>query len=181
MNGEALEAHDKTIIYINSKDVNTFDTNTFSFSVDLIEPIRDVVYIKIIKSEIILNPTSTINGNTIGDTDPIFVSLNSYKRISTVIAGNNTKFFDQVNINLSDKFPTMVLPNSLMAFRNETSSSSYNIGDPNLFILNPMESSLKKLNFTLFDKNNIVVNKADIDRFNTTICVYHNRMKLSRE
>lgn len=179
MNEEASESLDKTIIYINSDDVKLFDTNTFSFSVDLIEPIRDVVYIKIIKSEIIINPTSTINGNTIGDTDPIFVTLNNYKRISTVISGNNTKFFDQVNINLSDKFPSMVLPNSFIAFKNE-SSSSYNLGDPNLFILNPTESNMKKLNFALYDKNNVTVDKNDIKRFNTTLCVYHSRRKLSR-
>lgn len=179
MNEEASETLDKTIIYINSDDVNLFDANTFTFSVDLLEPIRDVVYIKIMKSEIIVNPTSTINGNTITDTDPIFVTLNNYKRISTVISGNNTKFFDQININLSEKFPSMVLPNTFIAFKNE-SSSSYNSGDPNLFILNPMESNLKKLNFALYDKKNVIVNKNDIKRFNTTLCVYHTRRKISR-
>lgn len=181
MNDEASEALDKTIIYINSDNVNNFDANTFSFSVDLIEPIRDVVYIKIIKSEIIVNPTSQINNNAIGDTDPIYIYLNSYKRISTVIDGNNTRFFDQININLSEKFPTMVLPNSLLSFKNETLSSSYNLGDPNLFILNPMESNLKKLNFALFDKKNVIVQKSDIARFNTILCVYHTRMKTSRQ
>jgi hypothetical protein len=38
---------DKTIVYLNS-DTVTFNTNNFDISFDLAEPIKNVVYIKII-------------------------------------------------------------------------------------------------------------------------------------
>ena len=170
---------DKTILNISSDNATFQNATNFTFNIDLIEPLKDVCYIKILKSEVILNPSSVVDGvSRFEDTDPIYINMNDYKRISSVIDGNNIKYFDQILLNISEKFSNNV-PNAFVSFSSQV-TSTFNLYDPQMFILNPIEANLKKLNFELFNKNNKTFGKTDIKKFNIVLCVYQNRKKISR-
>lgn len=170
---------DKTILNISSDNAAFQNTTNFTFNIDLIEPLKDVCYIKILKSEVILNPSSVADDALIfEDTDPVYINMNDYKRVSSVINGNNIKYFDQILLNISEKFSNTI-PNAFISFSSQV-TSTFNLYDPQMFILNPVEANLKKLNFELFDKNNMTIKRTDIKKFNMVLCVYQNRKKISR-
>lgn len=165
-------ALDKTVIYLN--DLNSRSpNNTCSYVCDLVETLKDVVYIKVMKSEVFADHAQFIDG------DPIFIKLNDYKRISTVIDGSVTKFFETLSINISDKSPT-ALQNPIVSFKKD-SSTSFHRYDPNLYVFKPIESHLKTLNVELYDKHNNIFSKSQIAGFNLTICIYQLNKKISQE
>lgn len=178
---------DRTLIYINSSNATFMSNDLCMFYVNMIEILKDVLYIKILRSEVIINPSKTLNGNVINDTDPIFVNMNDYKRILTTIKKtvgnddnfNNCKFFDQINLNISERFCGRAIPDANISFRNE-SSTSFNISDPYMLIMNPNENLLNKLQISLYDKNNELIKRSDIIKFNMTVCIYHRRKKTSQ-
>lgn len=168
----------KTILYINNN--NATMSNDKSFSYNLLESIKDVACIKIIKSEIILIPSNGLgtNNNLPQSGDPIFVKMNDFKRISSVINGNNVKFFDVITLNVSDKNAN-VLQHS---FANN-SSSTFNINDPSVHIFNPVESNITTLKFELYDKHNNILEVGDdkqIKSFSIILCIYDYKRKLSQ-
>ena len=130
------EELDKTVIYINS-DNSRSGSSACSFVYDLVEPFKDVVYIKAMKTEVFAKHAQFADG------DPVFVKLNDYKRMSTVIAGNATKFFETVSIDISDKSSTS-LANEIVSFKKD-SSTSFHKCDPNLYVFKPIEANIKTL------------------------------------
>lgn len=173
-----IDILDKRIIYINSSNCKFLD-NTFTFYYDLLEPIRNVVYIKLMKAEIIANPSLSINGVAIQDGDPVFIDLNSYDRMFTNIIGNNAKCFDCITFNITDKYGANSVPNKLTSFKIEYNSTGCSINDTNTFVLDPVEPNLRLFNITLYDKKFKVVPKTDINVFNMILCVYSSRKKVT--
>src|SRR5210317_1566855 len=100
--------YEKRIIYINSENGTFLSSTKFNMTFDLAEFIKDIAYIKLLKSEIIINvdgiENTLINNNNVEDGDPVFINLNEYNRISTRIGENTVKYFDIIHINLSEKF-----------------------------------------------------------------------------
>lgn len=170
---------DKNIVYINSSNA-TFLNNNFDMTFDLIEPIKNAVFVMISKTEILLNPTQTINNLAIQDGDSIFVRMKNYDRIHTNINGNNIKCFDQITLNLSDKFGVDNVPNKNILFRSEYGSTVCDINDINTYVLNPIDPNLKKFDIQLFDKNFNIIPKDNIIKFVMVLCVYHSRKKLTQ-
>lgn len=171
---------DKTIVYINSSNVHTSNFKSdgnFNFNFDLIEPIRNAVYIMTSKIEILLNPTQTLNGLSIEDGDPIYIRVKDYERIHTNIQGNNIKCFDQVTLNLSDKFQGGAIPNNNILFRSEYGSTVCHINDVNTFVLNPVDPNLKRFDIQLYDKNFTMIPRTNIRKLVVILCVYHSRKK----
>ena len=169
---EGMGLLDKTVIYIN--DLNSRSrSNSCSYVCDLVETLKDVVYIKVMKCEVFADHAQFVDG------DPVFIKLNDYKRISTVIDGNSTKFFETLSINISDKSST-ALQNQIVSFKKD-SSTSFHKYDPNLYVFKPIESHLKTLNVELYDKHNNIYNKSQIVGFNIMICVYQFNKKISQE
>lgn len=170
----------KSIVFIDNNNATFLSNNNYVFNYDLLENIKDIACIKIMKSEIILNTNVPLFANDINSTpqngDPIFIKMNDYKRVSTIINGNNIKFFDVIILNTTDK-NTVTSP--VQVYKNE-SCSSFNINDPTVHIFNPTESNIKTLSFELYDKNNKILERSTIIRFSMVLCIYHYKRKVSQ-
>lgn len=86
--------YNKDIIFIDSDNATWIDNEYMKFSVDIMQPIRNAVCIKIIRCSVLLTNsaqdiTSTsmpkINQTNITDDDPIYIYLNHYDRISSLL------------------------------------------------------------------------------------------------
>ena len=169
----------KTVIYINTSNATFYNNSSYDFYYDIVDPIKNAVYMKILKSEIILNPSGSINGKVIEDCDPVYIQIKNFNRVSTNINGNNFKCTDYILLNISDKFGTVV-PNANVSFKTEYTSTSCHITDTNMIIINPIEPNLKRFNIQLYDKNNIIIPKSAITKFSMIVCLYSNRKKITQ-
>lgn len=170
---------DKTLIYIDSTNSTFVGTNDFDINFDLSEPIKNVVRIMKVQTQIILNPSQTINGNNVQDGDPIFIQMKDYYRVVSNVAGNNVKCFDYITLDLSDKFGTNI-PNTNVMFKSDKISTNSCDGDINTYVINPVEPNMKRLDIRLFDKNYNIIPRQNIQRFSMTLCVFHNRKKITQ-
>ncbi len=170
--------YEKTFVYINSSNCYYLNNTEQRFYTVLSDPIKNASYIKIIKTDVIINPHKTINSNTVDDEDPIYISLKNYERINTTINGGNYKFFEVINLNISDKFGNNK-PNADVSFKKEYTSMSCNINDANNFVLNPVDPNLNRFDIELYDKNGIIIPIDELSKFTMTLCVYSNRKKIT--
>lgn len=170
----------KTVIYINTDNVTYYKSDVYDFYYDLLEPIKDAVYVKLMRSEVILNPKGTINGQAILDSDPIFVDLRDYNRISTNLGGRNIKCTDVILLNISEKFGPNDAPNKEIAFKSDYTSMSCNPNDTNMIVLNPIEPNFKRFNIQLYDKTGTIISKNSLSKFTMIVCVYHKRRKVTQ-
>lgn len=171
---------DKTVIYIDSTNSSFIGGTGFEFNFDLVDPIKNALFIMVIKSEIILNPTNTINGNQIEDGDPIFIQFRDYYRLVSNINGKNVKCFDYINLNLTDKFGSGTIPNKDVIFKSDNTSTSFCQDNMNTYIINPIEPNMKRIDIHLFDKNYNIIPRQNIKKFTMVICVYYNRKKITQ-
>lgn len=167
----------KKLIYINSSNVDEskFLGNSYEFSYDILDAIRDVVYIKLMKTEVILNP-STAN---VQDGDPIYVSLKKYDRLFVNKNGGNMKVFEVIPLNISDKYGLGAVPNQNVMFKTEYTTTGCSINDTNTYVLDPIEPNLKRFDIQLLDKNFNNIPKSNIKCFTLTLCVYSSKKKLT--
>lgn len=170
----------KTILYINSTNGSFISNNNFEFTYKIIEPIKNALYMKLMRSEVFLNPKIEINGNSIEDGDPIYVGVENYNRIAVNVAGNNVKCFEYILLNLSEKFGANDIPNKVVSFKTEYTSPGCHEKDVNIVVLNPVEPTLAQFRITLYDKNNNVIPKTAISKFAMTVCIYHSRRKTTQ-
>src|SRR6056300_1125325 len=114
--------YEKKLIYINSENSTFLSQSDYISVFDISETIKDVMYIKMLKSEIVLEvngiSNTIVNEEIVNDGDPIFVNLNDYNRILTRIDDNTVKYFDIININLSEKFGNNVPNSANISFKN---------------------------------------------------------------
>jgi len=174
--------YEKKIIYVNSDHATFSPGNDYNMIFDIVDTIKDVVFIKVLKSEVIIDinglTNTKINNSAINDSDPIFISLNDFYRITTQIGGNSVKYFDMININLTEKFGGNV-PTATVSFKNGTQAPNFCNDNSDVYrLLN--DTTMKKLNISLYDKNNKKIQKVDIKGFNMTLCVYCSRKKTSQ-
>lgn len=182
MNQQIDECHlTKKIIYINSSNVETtkFMGTNFEFAYDLLDSIRDVVYIKLMKTEVILNPSTSINSVAVADGDPIYISLKRYDRVYVNNQGANMKVFEVIPLNITDKYGLSTV-NQNVLFKTEYAGTGCNINDTNMYILDPIEPNLKRVDVVLMDKNFNVIPKTSIKNFTMTLCVYSSKKKITR-
>jgi hypothetical protein len=171
---------DKTIVYLNS-DTVTFNTDNFDISFELPEPIKNVVYIKIMKVDIVIDvqPMS----ETIKDGDPIFLNLRNYNnRIlsKTKVAGQDItmKCFEIIVLNFIEKIGYVPLSNKFY-FKTEYTATGCNTTDTNVIVLNPIEPILNRFDLQIYDKFNNIVSKECILKCTITLCIYHSRKNLN--
>jgi len=226
------EIYDKQIIEI---DMENAVLNIDDFYVDIQQPIRNAVYIKIMQTSIELktnfntytytDPQSLkdaasiditsikLNNEDVLDNDPIYISMNNYNRISTVIKqtysenvvkynkdanGNKIEtkeiqtvtkptvfeYFDMIHVNLTNVYHLFRQYNAALSlgpqsitFKNEYQQSAFDPNDTSVYILNPIEPSLKRFNIELRDKKNQLLKTSEIASFKMTICVYSKQKK----
>jgi len=156
--------YDKKIIYIESKS-GIFPDNNFNFYIDMTEPIKNIVFIRIMNVQIITNNELPI--------DKVFyIELNDYDRSVSYMKTeegyiNTIKYFETIQYTGEPIYGDKVI-----------SRITYPVGwvnwsDPAVYVLNPPEPSLKRFNITIRDNNYNMINKNSINSFKLTICVYN--------
>jgi len=175
--------YNKDIIFIDTDNALYNDSTYLDFYVDILQPIKNVVYVKIIQSSITIDHNIILSEGAINDNDPIYIMMNDYKRISSFIRdtptseGNLFKFFDMINIDLTKtyhltkNFNITNLP-TLLTYKNEYPNHTFDANDTSVYLLNPIEPNLKRFNIEIRDKKNNLIAKNDIGSFKMTICVY---------
>jgi hypothetical protein len=141
-----------------------------------------------------------LNNSDILEDDQVYVRMNNYNRVSSVmketyqqiIDGTETtvtkptlyKFFDVIHMNLATTYPLFSKFNNATlldipsaVFKNEYAQSAFDPNDTSVYILNPMEPSLKRFNIELRDKKNQLLKSTEIASFKMTICVYSKQKK----
>jgi len=177
--------YDKIILSIDGKSCLSTNPDKSSYYLDLLEPLRNVVYIKIL-SITIPNSGSFETQYKMNKNDPIYICLNDYNRSKTYINSvnistsnylnssgvtiykdtsnllfNTGKYFDSVPYNLGGDFSTI-----------SYTQSSFDWTDPTVYILNPPEPNLRRLNIEIKNKTFNLFNTTTLTGFNLTICVY---------
>lgn len=170
----------KTVLYISSSNGTFINSNNFEFYYDLVEPIKNALYIKLMRTEVFLNPDSSINGNVIQDGDPIYVGVKNYNRMAINVAGNNVKCFEYILLNITERFGPNPTPNKIVSFKTEYTSPGCHANDVNIVALNPVEPIIAKFEIQLYDKNFQIIPKASISKFAMTACIYHSRKKTTQ-
>jgi len=182
---------DKTLVHIDSSSVDFQPGGKYAFSINLLEPLRDVVYIMILKTEITLK--KDIGGNTDGkymmndidlanltDTDsvPIHIHLNNYTRYSSVVSNDGEKHVAKYFEHIPVKISSLDTSRDVSTFGNQL-FATFHRNNQNVYTLNPIELNLQKLNFELRDKHDIPIDKKNISQFSMTLCMYQNCKRIS--
>lgn len=185
---------DKYIVNIDSLNAIYNNNTLYDFYIDIQEPIKNVMYIKILETNIVLDahgttdPNGYINDLQILDLDPIYINLNEYDRMTANIGtGYAIKCFDSIIIDKSTKIVEYDIASSggstsaKLSFSStkQLNSNGFDVDDPNVFIINPMEPNLKRFNIKLLDKLNRVINKNNVGRFTMKLCIYYSRKKFT--
>jgi hypothetical protein len=183
---------DKKIIVIDSTKCNLKNNNTYDYHFNLLNSIKNVLYIKLIESTVVLNKLYDGDGVNINNQDNINISLNNYDRLTTNITNNEstdylTRYFDTISIDKSKYLQEYILSKAnsgvAPATINYTFSNNYtidsDINSPSMYVLNPAEPSLAKFNITVTDKNNTLLTNTNINRVIIKICVYYSRKKIT--
>jgi hypothetical protein len=195
-----MEIYDKDVIEIdmgNSIKTDKFDATNYycKFYMDILQPIRNAVYIKIMRTAIVLkadqagNDAVLLTLPNVANDDAIYVRMNDYNRVSSVLIKSNeeptvNKFFEMVHINLTNIYNLSAkynasafseVPNVL--FSNEYPQSAFDPNDTSVHVLKPVDPSLKRFTIELRDKNNALLKTSDVLSFKMTICVYSKEKK----
>lgn len=171
------------IILIDSENAiyNNNNTNVYDFSVDILEPLRDVYKIKVLYDGLSIATSNLLDTNTVSikNLDTVYINLNDYSRIkTTLIDKTNAKiktdlsFFDSITIDLNKI--------KLNAGITETTMfNDFNVNEAD-FLLNPVASQFNKIRIQLIDKNNNLLTKTFAKRFFMKLCIYYKTKKMTR-
>jgi hypothetical protein len=183
--------YDKIVINLNSTNCLEFTSGKTDYYINLAEPLKNVIYIKMIRASVKTNnSTITTSPFNYKKNDPIYISINDYDRSVSY------KIFTEITANTTtDKLTGVVSPagNSsnivfnpfnyfdLIPYSNDStvlySEISYNQNsfdwtDPTVYILNPPEQNLKRFNIVIKDKYFNTFDNTNLINFNLSICVY---------
>jgi hypothetical protein len=178
---------DKTIVYLNS-DAVTFSSSNFDISFKLPEAIKNVVYIKIMKVDIILdmanvNARIITNRDQILEGDPLFINLRNFNNriITKSIDDDIIKSFELINLNFKEKYDVDVSTGTLgkWYFKTEYTATGCNTTDTNVLVLNPIEPNVNRFDMQIYNKYNKLMTKNAIIKSTLTMCIYHSRKSLN--
>jgi len=183
--------YDKIVINLNSSNClkNSPETTETSYYINLAEPLKNVVYIKMLKASVKTGALmSTLSYNKF---DPIYIAINDYDRsvsykIFTEITPNTTKNISTGVVTPTGTNSTNIVFNpfnyfDLIPYSNDPSvpyseisynQNSFDWSDPSVYILNPPEQNLRRFNIQIKDKNFNLFTSANLVDFNLSICVY---------
>lgn len=153
---------DYKIITIDSLYVKYHTANIYDFYMSLDEPLRNVYKINVITILADVPQSSFFL-----PLDPIYVNINEYNRLISKKNDNNNIYY----------FDSLLIENTISL--RTTIKNDYNTSD-NIFYLNPLEPQLNRFNIRLFDKNNQLITKDNINRIVIKLGVYYNNKKYTR-
>jgi hypothetical protein len=175
--------YDKVVINLNSSNCLINNININNYYINLVEPIRNVIYIKMLKASVLTNNTiiSTLSYNKF---DPIYIAVNDFDRSisyikSTQVSTSNYTIDNVENVLYTSNivFDTAkyfdIIPYSKETFSEISySQASFDWTDPSVYILNPPEPNLRRLNIEIRDKNFKLFDTSILTDFNLSICAY---------
>jgi hypothetical protein len=181
--------YDKIVINLNNENCLAFNTNKTDYYVNLVEPLKNVVYIKMLKASI-KSTNAMDNQLSYEKFDPIHISINDYERSVSYIKGNkvstsnyyltNDDFANNVisilttNTTVFDAAKYFdIIPYSGVSFSDVTySQTSIDWSDPSVYILNPPDPNLRRLKIEFRDRTFKLFDTSVLTHFNLSICVY---------
>ena len=151
------------IITIDSASSTYIDNTKQNFYINLDEPLRNVYKINIILTMINISQTSPLNVSL----EPIYINLNDYQRLIAKYNNNNIYYFESIIMENSITSGTISIKND------------FNSNDT-IYYLNPIEPQLKRFQISLYDKENNLIPKANINKFVMKLGIYYNNRKTTR-
>lgn len=181
--------YDKIVINLNSSNCLQNNINESSYYINLEQPLKNVVYIKMLRASV---KTGNLNISlSYNKFDPIYIAINNYDRsasykIFTEITPDTQKNKETGVVTLTGTNSSNIVFNpfnyfDLIPYSNDSnvpySDISYNQNsfdwtDPTVYILNPPEQNLKRFNIVINNKNFKTFSNTDLINFNLSICVY---------
>jgi hypothetical protein len=175
--------YDKIVINLNSSNCLPVTENITNYYINLPEPLKNIIYIKIINTSI-LSTNSIISTLSYNKYDPIYISINdydrsiSYNKRTHVTTSNywidNVRYgLDSSNIVFDPKKYFDVIQYSGSDYSDRAySQSSFDWTDPTVYILNPPDPNLRRFNIEIRDKNFELFETSIIQDFNLSFCAY---------
>ena len=151
------------IITIDSASSTYIDNTKQNFYINLDEPLRNVYKINIILAMINISQTSPLNVSL----EPIYINLNDYQRLIAKYNNNNIYYFESIIMENSITSGTISIKND------------FNSNDT-IYYLNPIEPQLKRFQISLYDKENNLIPKENINKFVMKLGIYYNNRKTTR-
>ncbi len=151
------------IITIDSSSSIYIDNTKQNFYINLDEPLRNVYKINIILAMINISQSSPLNISL----EPIYINLNDYQRLIAKYNNNNIYYFESIIMENSISSGTISIKND------------FNSNDT-IYYLNPIEPQLKRFQIRLYDKENNLIPKSNINKFVMKLGIYYNNRKSTR-
>jgi hypothetical protein len=175
--------YDKVVINLNSSNCLVNNPSVTNYYINLVEPLRNVIYVKMLKASVLTNNT-IVPLLSYNKYDPIYISVNDYDRSvsyikSTQVLNSNyvlnsvPKVLSTSNVVFDTAKYFDIIPYSKETFSEISySQASFDWTDPSVYILNPPEPNLRRLNIEIRDKSFNLFNTSVLTDFNLSICAY---------
>jgi len=178
--------YDKIVINLNSTNCLEFTSGKTDYYINLAEPLKNVIYIKMIRASV----KTSVALSTYNKFDPIYIAINDYDRsvsykIFTEITPNTTKNIITGTVSNTGTNSSNIIFHPFNYFdlipysssSDQYSDISYNQAsfdwsDPSVYILNPPEQNLKRFNIQIKNKAFELFSTSDLINFNLSFCVY---------
>jgi hypothetical protein len=175
--------YDKVVINLNSSNCLVNNPSATNYYINLVEPLRNVIYVKMLKASVLTNNT-IVPLLSYNKYDPIYIAVNDYDRSvsyikSTQVLNSNyvlnsvPKVLSTSNVVFDTAKYFDIIPYSKDTFSEISySQASFDWTDPSVYILNPPEPNLRRLNIEIRDKSFNLFDTSVLTDFNLSICAY---------
>jgi len=175
--------YDKVVINLNSSNCLVNNPSATNYYINLVEPLRNVIYVKMLKASVLTNNT-IVPLLSYNKYDPIYIAVNDYDRSvsyikSTQVLNSNyvlnsvPKVLSTSNVVFDTAKYFDIIPYSKETFSEISySQASFDWTDPSVYILNPPEPNLRRLNIEIRDKSFNLFDTSVLTGFNLSICAY---------
>lgn len=175
--------YDKVVINLNSSNCLVNNPSAANYYINLVEPLRNVIYVKMLKASVLTNNT-IVPLLSYNKYDPIYIAVNDYDRSvsyikSTQVLNSNyvlnsvPKVLSTSNVVFDTAKYFDIIPYSKDTFSEISySQASFDWTDPSVYILNPPEPNLRRLNIEIRDKSFNLFDTSILTDFNLSICAY---------
>jgi len=176
--------YDKIVINLNSSNCLTIKPNTTDYYINLVEPLKNVIYVKMLNASVLTNSTivPTLSYNKY---DPIYIAVNDYDRSLSYIKStqiSTSNYTNANNVMVTKETSNVVFDTAkyfdVIPYSNDTfstitySQASFDWSDPSVYILNPPEPNLRRLSIEIRDKQFKPFSTSILTDFHLAICVY---------
>lgn len=158
--------YDKIVVNLNNHNCLQINPAESCFYVNLVEPIKNIIYIKILKATITSTNGMKNNASLLYiKNDPIHIAINDYDRSVSYL--NTNGVFDTV------KYFDIIPYSDTTSSEISNGHVSFDWTDSSVYILNPPEPNLRRLNIDFRDKAFKPFDTAILTHFNISLCIYY--------